>query len=169
MKHLKTIKLLIEQEIRNYLKEAEEEASVRNNMTPIRSFEEDPMMYILSKYPSLAKTLTLLLTDAYKDYITAIYIIAPKPTRFKIVLHNGQFFYLTYLGKAYEAKVQARRYYLMTIGDKERAIQAIAGLLELGAPLNVKGPDTEATASAAQEPAAPAAEETPAEEEKTES
>lgn len=155
MKHLKTIKLLIEREVRNYLREQDE---VPGKLAPVRSFEEDPMMYILNKYPSLPKTLTLLLSDAYKDYITAIYIIAPKPTTFKIVLHNGQFFYLTYLGKAYEAKVLGRRYYLMTIGDKERAILAIAGLLELGAPLNVKGPDAEATTSATE---TSAAEETP--------
>lgn len=170
MKHLKNIKLLIEQEIRNYLREEEEEMSMQTITTPVRSFEEDPMMYILKKYPSLAETLTLLLTDAYKDYVTGIYIIAPKPTTFKIVLHNGQFFYLRYLGKAYEAKVLGRRYYLLTIGDKERAILAIAGLLELGAPINTKGPETETTTSTAETTKETPAAETPAEEEeKTES
>lgn len=170
MKNKKLIKHLIEQEIKNYLKEAEGETPIQSSMTPVRSFEEDPMMYILKKYPSLAETLTLLLTDAYKDYITGIYIIAPKPTKFKIVLHNGQFFYLTYLGKAYEAKVLGRRYYLMTIGDKERAILAISGLLELGAPINTKGPEAETASAPEPSSEAPAKEETPAgEEEKTES
>lgn len=153
----------------------EDEEEVPNKLAPIRSFEEDPINFILSKYPSLRETLTLLLTKEYKDYITGIYIVAPKPTTFKIILHNGQFFNLTFLGRAYEAKILARRYYLMTIGDKERAIKAVAGLLELGAPINTQGPETEAT-SKPEEGAAPT-EETPAEaptpsqaeEEKTES
>ena len=74
-----------------------------------------------------------------------------------------------------KAKVLARRYYLMTIGDKERAIKAIAGLLELGAPINTQGPETEATSKpeegAAPTETAPEATATPsqAEEEKTES
>jgi hypothetical protein len=167
MKNKQLIKYLIEQEVRHYLQEAEGETPGQIAMTPIRSFEEDPMMYILNKYPSLRQTLILLLSDAYKDYITGIYIIAPKPTTFKIVLHNGQFFYLRYLGKAYEAKILARRYYLLTLGDRQRAILAVANLLELGAPINVKGPEAETTATTE---APPAEEETPTgEEEKTES
>ncbi len=163
MKNKAYIKHLIEQEVKHLLQEAEGESPAQIAMTPVRSFEEDPMMYILNKYPSLKETLVLLLSDAYKDYITGIYIIAPKPTTFKIVLHNGQFFYLRYLGKAYEAKVLGRRYYLLTIGDRQRAILAIAALLELGAPINTQGPETETTASP--ETTTPAKEETPAEEE----
>lgn len=167
MKNKKLVKYLIEQEVRKYLQEAEGETPGQIAMTPVRSFEEDPMMYILNKYPSLRQTLILLLSDAYKDYITGIYIIAPKPTTFKIVLHNGQFFYLRYLGKAYEAKVLARRYYLLTLGDRQRAILAVANLLELGAPINVKGPETETTATPQ---TSSTGEETPTgEEEKTES
>ena len=52
----------------------------------------------------------------FKDYITGIYILAPKPTTFKIVLHNGQEFTLAFMGKAYEAKVEGKRYFLLTIG-----------------------------------------------------
>ena len=143
MKNRDVLKYLIEQEVRTLLKEVDEDAP--GKLAPVRSFEEDPVNFILDKYPSLKETLIMLLSDAFKDYITGIYIIAPKPTTFKIVLHNGQFFYLVYLGKAYEAKVLGRRYYLMTIGDKERAIQAIANLLELGQPINTQGPEGETT------------------------
>ena len=45
-------------------------------------FEEDPINYILQKYPSLTETLTMLMTKHFKDYVTGIYIIAPKPTTF---------------------------------------------------------------------------------------
>ena len=86
------IKYLVEQELRSLLKEEGDSAKPKIGFTPVRSFEEDPMMFILKKYPSLAKVLTMLMTDAYKDYITGIYIVAPKPTTFKIILHNNQYF-----------------------------------------------------------------------------
>jgi hypothetical protein len=134
------LKQLIEQEIRALLKE-EIEAKVS-------SFEEDPVNYILKSYPTLEATLVMLMSKGYKDLITGIYIVAYKPTTFKILLHNGQEFLLTYLGRAYEATVQARRYYLMTVGEKESAVMAVRDLLLLGAPMNAKGPgeETEATA-----------------------
>lgn len=111
-------------------------------------FEEDPINYILKKYPSLTATLTMLMTKDFKDYLTGIYIIAPKPTTFKMVLHNGESFTLAFLGKAYQAKVSGKKYFLLTIGEKERAIIAIARLLENGSPLKVKGPESEETSKA---------------------
>lgn len=137
------LKRLIEREIRALLKEEIE--------AKISTFEEDPLNYILKSYPSLEATLVMLMSKAYKDAITGIYILAYKPTTFKIVLHNGQEFLLTYLGKAYEATVQARRYYLMTIGEKESAVMAIRDLLLLGAPLNAKGPGEELSSTAGME------------------
>jgi hypothetical protein len=109
------------------------------------SFEEDPVNFILKKYPSLTATLQMLMSKNFKDYITGIYILAPKPTTFKIVLHNGQEFTLAFMGKAYEAKVEGKRYFLLTIGEKERATIAIARLLETGSPIKTEGPDTEET------------------------
>jgi hypothetical protein len=165
------LKHLIEREIRALIKE-EVEARVS-------TFEEDPLNYILKSYPSLEATLIMLMSKGYKDIITGIYILAYKPTTFKVVLHNGQEFVLTYLGRAYEATVQARRYYLMTIGEKESAIMAIRDLLLLGAPLNAKGPGeelssttgTEETPQEGGEAQAGAEEKSPSqeEEEKTES
>lgn len=107
----------------------------------VQSFEDDPINFLLTKYPTLAKTLEMLMSPAYKDYITGIYITAPKPTTFKIVLHNGQFFMLTFLGKAYEATVAGKKFYLQTIGERERATNAVARLLQLGNPIDTKGPE----------------------------
>jgi hypothetical protein len=109
----------------------------------VQSFEDDPINFLLTKYPTLQKTLEMLMTPAYKDYITGIYITAPKPTTFKIVLHNGQFFMLTFLGKAYEATVAGKKFYLQTVGERERATNAIARLLQLGNPIETKGPEGE--------------------------
>jgi hypothetical protein len=85
----------------------------------------------------------MLMTPAYKDYITGINITAPKPTTFKIVLHNGQFFTLTFLGKAYEATVAGKRFYLQTVGERERATNAVARLLQLGNPIETEGAEGE--------------------------
>jgi hypothetical protein len=183
MQTKQVLKYLIEQEVRKYLREGED-TTTPGPLKPARSFEEDPVQFILSKYPSLRETLAMLLTNDYADYITGVYVIAPKPTTFKIVLHNGQSFYLRYLGRSYEAKVEAKRYYLLTLGERQRATLAIAHLLELGAPINVKGPETElahnetpaeagggAPAPPSGEPEPPTPEVSPnqAEEEKTES
>ena len=109
----------------------------------VQSFEDDPINFILQKYPTLEKTLTMLMSPAYKDYLTGVYIISPKPTTFKIVLHNDQDFMLTFLGKAYEATVAGKKFYLRTIGEKERCINAIARLLALGNPISTKGDEGE--------------------------
>jgi len=109
----------------------------------VQSFEDDPINFILQKYPTLRKTLEMLMSSAYKDYITGIYIIAPKPTTFKIVLHNGQSFMLTFLGKAYEATVAGKKFYLQTIGERERATNAIARILAVGNPIKTEGPEGE--------------------------
>lgn len=105
----------------------------------VQSFEDNPIEFLLQKYPTLKKTLEMLMTPAFKDYITGIYIVAPKPTTFKIVLHNGQSFILTFLGKAYEATIGGKKFYLQTIGERERATNAIARLLAIGNPIETKG------------------------------
>ena len=125
----------------------------------VKSFDDDPISFILQKYPTLNETLKMLMTPAFKDYLTGIYITAPKPTTFKIVLHNGQHFILTFLGKAYEATVGGKKFYLLTIGERERCINAIARSLQTGNPIQTKGPEGEETTS---EPEA-ATEETPPE------
>lgn len=109
----------------------------------VQSFDDDPINFILQKYPTLRKTLEMLMTPAFKDYVTGIYIIAPKPTTFKVVLHNGQSFMLTFLGKAYEATVGGKKFYLQTIGERERCVNAIARLLAIGNPIQTEGPEGE--------------------------
>jgi len=136
----------------------------------VQSFEDDPIGYILRKYPTLEKTLKMLMSSAYKDYITGIYIIAPKPTTFKIVLHNDQEFTLTFLGKAYEATVAGKKFYLQTVGERERCMNAIARILALGNPISTKGPegaeqkaDGEEKGGGGSAPEGPAEENTPEE------
>lgn len=104
------------------------------------SFEDNPLEYILQKYPSLDAAMTDLMTDKYRDYITGIYVIAPKPTTFRILLHNGQEFYLIYGPQAYIAKISSKKYNLANLNEEQFAIKAIANLLELGTPPGSEGP-----------------------------
>lgn len=131
----------------------------------VMSFEDNPIEFLLQKYPTMRQTLEMLMSSAYKDYITGIYIVAPKPTTFKIVLHNDQSFLLTFMGKVYEATVAGKKFYLQTIGEKERCMEAISRLLTLGNPIKTKGPDegeqaadAEAEGEEAESPAATATE-----------
>ena len=133
---------------------------------PAITFESDPLEFLLMKYPSLDKTMIDLLTVDFRDYINGIYIMAPKPTTFKVVLHNNRSFYLIFLGdNKFNAKVEGKKYYLATLSELERATEAIANVLTLGAPRSAEGPE-QLTPSSAEGPEAGKTpeEETPTEE-----
>ena len=95
------------------LLEQEVEDFIQTQAEKVITFEDDPMAYILKKYPSLNDTLTDLMTKHFGDYVMGIYVMAPKPTTFKVLLHNGQFFYLMYAKDSYIAKIQGKKYYLL--------------------------------------------------------
>jgi hypothetical protein len=126
--------------LKNLIKEGIEDFVSQQQRETI-SFEDNPLEYILQKYPSLDATLSDLMTGNYRDYITGVYIMSPKPTTFKILLHNGQEFYLIYGPKAYIAKISGKKYNLMNLKEEEFAITAISALLELGMPPGSEGPD----------------------------
>ena len=116
------------------------------------TFEDNPMEFILRKYVSLNAILTELMTSSYREYIDGIYIMAPKPTTFKVVFKNEQHVFLTYMGPAYEASVSGKNYYLLNIGEKERCMLAISKILRGGSPIPNKGPEgAEQAADAANE------------------
>jgi len=84
---------------------------------------------ILSKFPTLKKTLIDLLTDQYEIFVQDIFWIAPKPSTFKILLLNNQYFTLTYTEKSWIAQVLGKKYYLLNLSEEERATEAIARIL----------------------------------------
>jgi len=129
-----------------------------------KTFEDDPMNFILKKYDNLKQVLINLMSENFKELLTGIYIIAYKPSTFKIVLHNGQYFFLTFMGKAYQATIAGKNYFLMTLDQQQASMMAITRLLRFGSPLKVKGPEgaeqsTEDTAATEETP--PAEGETP--------
>jgi hypothetical protein len=151
------------------LLEQEVEDFVQTQAEKIVSFEDDPKEYILQKYPSLKETLIDLMTESFDEYITGIYVMAPKPTTFKILLHNGQHFFLIYAKDSYIAKISGKKYYLSDLGAEEYAIKSIADLLTMGMPPGAEGPDQEAdndaTADADETPDAEPADDTGGDEE----
>jgi len=106
-------------------------------------FEENPMGYILKKYKRLNENLKKLMGDNFEEYLGGVFIMSGKPTTFKILLKNGQYFYMAFMGKAYEATVQGKRYFLMNIGEIQRATMAISRLLRYGAKTSAQGPESE--------------------------
>jgi hypothetical protein len=149
-----TIKRLIKEEIEDF-----------KNSQPL-TFESNPLEYILQKYPSLNDTMEDLMTPHYRDFISGVFVVAPKPTTFRIVLHNGQEFYLEYGETCYTAKISGKKYYLANLSEEEFAITSIAQLLELGLPPGSTGPETPEENEA--KPSEAPAEEAPEEETKPE-
>jgi hypothetical protein len=119
----------------------EEDNDAERMETAPKTFEDDPMNFILNKYQNLSEVLTYLMSEDFKELLTGIYILAYKPTQFKIVLHNGQYFFLTFMGEAYQATVSGKNYFLLNTGEKQRAMLAVSRLLRWGSPLKVKGPE----------------------------
>ena len=175
-------KLLLEKYVRVAIKKAIQEQEARQK-------KAEKAMYLIYRFPGLRKSIEELMSPSFGRFVTGVDLVAPKPTTFKVTLINGYDFNITYLKKdTYSAKVAGKKYYLLNLGESERASQAIADLLDLspsikegeeqaappsggGAPAatpedTAKGAELAADLSAAEEtPApeeAPAPEETPA-------
>ena len=95
------------------------------------SFDEETYP-VLTKFPILKKVVTDLLTDQYEMFISDIQWVAPRPTTFKMVLANGQFFYLIYTERSWIAQVEGKKYYLLNINEEEQASESIARILRYG-------------------------------------
>lgn len=107
------------------------------------AFEENPLNYILTKYKKLTSHLETLMGSQFREYISGVFIVSGKPTTFKVLLKNGQYFYMVYMGKTYEANVLGKRYYLMNLGEIQMATMAISRILRYGNANKAKGPESE--------------------------
>ena len=72
------------------------------------NFEEE-LFPVLAKFPKLKEVILDLLTDQYGDFISDIWWVAPRPTTFKVILANDQFFYLIYTERSWIAKVEGKK------------------------------------------------------------
>lgn len=84
---------------------------------------------ILGKFPTLKKTLSTLLTSEFDSFVGQIDWVAPKPTTFRIVLQNSDYFFLKWLGKGFEAQIAGKKYYLDSLPEYQQALDKINELL----------------------------------------
>jgi len=134
---------------------------------------EEETFPLLTQFPTLKEAIVKLLTKQYKDFVNDIWWVAPRPTTFKIILANEQYFYLIYGQRSWVAKVSGKKYYLNNINEEQNAAKAISDLLMYG-PAATKEEVTGEVPSGGETPAdetsgtsteeTPPAEETPTEE-----
>ena len=119
---------------------------------------------VLGKFPNLKKVIVDLFTEQYELFIEDIQWVAPKPTTFRIILANGESFFLHYTPRSWVATIEGKKYYLASLGEEQQAVQTLARILSYGQKAEA---DTEtSTEVSAEEPAVeePTAEEPASEE-----
>jgi hypothetical protein len=94
-----------------------------------------PMNVMLAKFPQLRQALEKLMTMQFRIFVNDIQWVAPKPTTFKIVLPNQQYFNLIWNTEDFLAKVSGTKYDLLVLQERERATKAVAELIQYG-PIN---------------------------------
>jgi hypothetical protein len=117
---------------------------------------------VLTKFPILKKVVTDLLTDQYEMFISDIQWVAPRPTTFKVVLANGQFFYFIYTERSWIAQVEGKKYYLLNINEEEQASESIARILRYGGKAEPEKAEVPTGGETPADEPVPASEETPA-------
>lgn len=109
------------------------DAPEKGDNLPISRFD------LILQFPELNTVLTDLMTGDFEQFLKNIYWVAPKPTTFKIILINNQFFFLMYDKRSWVAKVEGKKYYLLEERDKELAAEAISRILYYGEISDKKG------------------------------
>ena len=117
---------------------------------------------VLTKFPILKKVVTDLLTDQFEMFISDIQWVAPRPTTFKIVLANGQFFYFIYTERSWIAQVEGKKYYLLNINEEEQASESIARILRYGGKAEPEKAEVPTGGETPADEPIPTGEETPA-------
>jgi len=87
---------------------------------------------ILNKFPEMIVVLENLLTNDFELFIKEIFWVAPRPTTFKIILINGQHFFLMFDPKSWTAQVEGKKYWLIELRDSELAAESISRILRYG-------------------------------------
>lgn len=103
-----------------------------------QSYQGDPnspMNVMLARFPQLRQALEKLMTMQFRIFVDDIQWVAPKPTTFKIVLPNQQYFNLIWNTEDFIAKVSGIKYDLLVLQERERATKAVAEILQYG-PIN---------------------------------
>lgn len=87
---------------------------------------------VLLKFPQLKEVIVNLFTNQFDSFIKEIQWVAPRPTMFKIILNNNQYFYLSYNTRSWIAQIEGKKYYLSNLKEEENACGAISRILKHG-------------------------------------
>jgi len=123
------------EELENYVRGRVRQMLGKTDDIAYQGNPESPMNIMLAKFPELRQTLEKLLSMQYRIFVNDIQWVAPKPTTFKVILPNNQYFNLIWNTEDFIAKVAGVKYDMLTLKDRERATKAIAELLQYG-PIN---------------------------------
>lgn len=85
---------------------------------------------ILAKFPTVKKALVSLLTDQYGEFVDEVEWIAPKPSTFRIKLHNGESFELRWTGTGFQATIAGKKYYLTNVDEFQQALDKLGEILK---------------------------------------
>lgn len=89
---------------------------------------------LLSRFPTLHRTVENLLTKDYKSFVDAIEWVSPKPSTFRVMLKNQQALYLKWLGKGFQAQIEGKTYNLENVTDYQQALARLGELLKHSEP-----------------------------------
>lgn len=109
---------------------------------PKETILEDATDIILGKFPTLKKAIIKLQTNQFKEFVTSIDWISPRPSSFRVNIKNGQSYILKWTGTAFEAQILGKRYFIDKIDDYQQALDKLARLYKEG-PMGGSG-DAEA-------------------------
>jgi len=73
-----------------------------------------------------------LQTEDFKEFVSTIDWISPRPTTFRINLKNGQDYILKWTGKTFQAQIMGKRYFIDKINDYQQALDKLAILYKEG-------------------------------------
>ena len=91
-----------------------------------------PKFPVLEKFPTLKNVVINLFTTQYEVFIQDIQWVAPRPTTFRMILTNGEQFFIHYTPRSWIATIEGKKYYLANIGEEEQAVQSLARVLSYG-------------------------------------
>jgi hypothetical protein len=123
------------QELQGYIQGRVRQILGKTETAAYQGDPQSPMNIMLERFPELTQTLIKLLSAQFRLFVSDIQWVAPKPTTFKVILPNKQYFNLIWNTEDFIAKVSGMKYDMLTLQERERAIKAISELVQYG-PIN---------------------------------
>jgi len=126
------MKFNTKQELADFIRGRVRQLLKKTDTAEYQGDPNSPMNLMLARFPELRQTLEKLLTIQYRLFVRDIEWVAPKPTTFKVMLPNKQYFNLIWNTEDFIAKVAGMKYDMLTLQERERATKAISELLQYG-------------------------------------